>query len=195
MTTTDSSYQWYQTDSAVYVSVLRRGVDPNTLHIEFNDMSVTISINGEIVNKINLAHPIDPTRSSFKCSSMKIELKLAKIGSFQWNCLEGVDPMASLKVFGAPLATPSDGDKPKAEKITRNWDAVAKEADEIEEGDPLNRLFQKIYDEADENTRRAMMKSFVESNGTVLSTNWDEVGKGKVEMKPPDGMEFKEYPR
>lgn len=63
--------------------------------------------------------------------------------------------------LGAPLATPSDGDKPKAAKIARNWDAVAKEADEIEEGDPLNRLFQKIYDEADENTRRAMMKSFV----------------------------------
>lgn len=34
-----------------------------------------------------------------------------------------------------------------------------------------------------------------ESNGTVLSTNWDEVGKGKVEMKPPDGMEYKEYPK
>lgn len=31
---------------------------------------------------------------------MKIELKLAKTESFQWNCLEGVDPMASLKVVG-----------------------------------------------------------------------------------------------
>ena len=30
----------------------------------------------------------------------------------------------------------------------------------------------------DEDTRRAMMKSFQTSGGTVLSTNWDEVGKG-----------------
>lgn len=27
----------------------------------------------------------------------------------------------------------------------------------------------------------------------MLSTNWSEVGKSKVEMKPPDGMEFKKY--
>ena len=27
-----------------------------------------------------------------------------------------------------------------------------------------------------------MMKSFQESNGTVLSTNWNEVGKEKVEI-------------
>lgn len=33
----------------------------------------------------------------------------------------------------------------------------------------------------------------VESGGTVLSTNWDEVGNKKVDMKAPDGMEFKKY--
>ena len=33
----------------------------------------------------------------------------------------------------------------------------------------------------------------VESGGTVLSTNWGEVGEKKVEMKPPDGMEWKKY--
>lgn len=33
----------------------------------------------------------------------------------------------------------------------------------------------------------------VESNGTVLSTNWKEVGKKKVEGSPPDGMEVKKW--
>ena len=33
--------------------------------------------------------------------------------------------------------------------------------------------------------RRAMIKSFYESGGTVLSTNWDEVGKGEVKGSPP----------
>lgn len=32
--------------------------------------------------------------------------------------------------------------------------------------------------QADEDTRRAMVKSFQTSGGTVLSTNWDEVCEG-----------------
>lgn len=32
-----------------------------------------------------------------------------------------------------------------------------------------------------------------ESGGTVLSTNWSDIGKEKVERKPPDGMEWKQY--
>jgi hypothetical protein len=30
-----------------------------------------------------------------------------------------------------------------------------------------------------------MMKSYLESEGTALSTNWDEVGKEKVAIHPP----------
>lgn len=33
----------------------------------------------------------------------------------------------------------------------------------------------------------------MESGGTVLSTNWEEVGSKRVEVKPPDGMEFKKW--
>lgn len=38
-----------------------------------------------------------------------------------------------------------------------------------------------------------MNKSYQESGGTVLSTNWDEVKKETVEVKPPDGAEFKKW--
>jgi len=38
-----------------------------------------------------------------------------------------------------------------------------------------------------------MQKSFVESNGTVLSTNWSEIGSKKVETQAPGGMEVKKY--
>ncbi|KAF2455562.1 SGS domain-containing protein [Lineolata rhizophorae] len=60
-------------------------------------------------------------------------------------------------------------------------------------GDEVNAFFKKLYAGADQDTRRAMMKSFVESNGTALSTNWDEVSKGKVETQPPDGMEARAW--
>ncbi|KAK6354569.1 hypothetical protein TWF696_003711 [Orbilia brochopaga] len=59
--------------------------------------------------------------------------------------------------------------------------------------DPVNGFFRKLYKDADPDTRRAMMKSYVESNGTALSTNWSEVQKGKVETSPPDGMEAKQW--
>jgi suppressor of G2 allele of SKP1 len=38
-----------------------------------------------------------------------------------------------------------------------------------------------------------MMKSFSESGGTVLSTNWKDIGAKRTEIKPPTGMEFKKY--
>lgn len=33
----------------------------------------------------------------------------------------------------------------------------------------------------------------LESNGTVLSTDWKEVGSKKVEGSPPEGMEVKKW--
>ena len=88
---------------------------------------------------------------------------------------------------------------PSSSHSYHDWDKLAAEVAEQEkneklEGDQaLNKLFQDIYAKADDDTKRAMNKSFVESGGTVLSTNWKEIGKEKVECKPPDGMEFKKY--
>ncbi|KAI4213066.1 MAG: hypothetical protein LQ351_004220 [Letrouitia transgressa] len=65
--------------------------------------------------------------------------------------------------------------------------------DDYEGPDPVNGFFQNLYKNADPDTRRAMMKSYTESNGTALSTNWSEVGQGKVEPSPPDGMEAKPW--
>jgi len=64
---------------------------------------------------------------------------------------------------------------------------------EREDGDEVNGFFKKLYAGASPEVRRAMMKSFTESNGTALSTNWAEVGKGKVETQPPEGMEARAW--
>lgn len=50
-------------------------------------------------------------------------------------------------------------------------------------GDPVDAFFKKLYAKSDPDTRRAMVKSFYESQGTALSTNWEEVSKGKVPVR------------
>jgi suppressor of G2 allele of SKP1 len=92
----------------------------------------------------------------------------------------------------------------------KDWDALAKDAlkkekqasgadpatiddDDIEGGDPVQGFFKKIYKDADPDTQRAMMKSFVESNGTALSTDWGDVGSKTVPISPPDGIEAKKW--
>jgi len=57
----------------------------------------------------------------------------------------------------------------------------------------LNKVFQDIFSNGSDDQRRAMMKSFVESGGTVLSTNWEDVGKRHVDGTPPKGMEMRKW--
>ena len=73
-------------------------------------------------------------------------------------------------------------------------DLLDEEADDDDDGgDPANSFFKKLYAGADADTRRAMIKSYQESNGTALSTNWAEVGVKKVDTTPPDGMEARSW--
>ena len=65
--------------------------------------------------------------------------------------------------------------------------------DDFDDGDETNKFFKKLFKGASPEVQRAMMKSYTESNGTALSTNWEEVSKGKVETVPPDGMEAKKW--
>jgi suppressor of G2 allele of SKP1 len=82
----------------------------------------------------------------------------------------------------------------KAEKAKGGEkDAGLGDDDDDDEADPMNGFFKKLYKDADPDTRRAMMKSYQESNGTALSTNWADVSKGPVETHPPEGLVAKKW--
>jgi suppressor of G2 allele of SKP1 len=56
-------------------------------------------------------------------------------------------------------------------------------------------FFKQIFNQGDEEKRKAMIKSFQTSGGTVLSTDWNDVGKkdyeGKDRPSPPKGQEWR----
>lgn len=87
---------------------------------------------------------------------------------------------------------------PSSARHPVNWDALNVSDEETNDGldkpkgeDALKDLFQKIYDQGSDDTRRAMIKSLQESGGTCLSTNWKEVGAAPVNPSPPDGCDIR----
>ncbi|KAL2117960.1 hypothetical protein VTJ04DRAFT_7620 [Mycothermus thermophilus] len=76
----------------------------------------------------------------------------------------------------------------------KNWDKVVSDEpdDDLDKGD-VNYFFKQLYRNATPEQQRAMMKSFIESNGTALSTDWEDVKNRKVETVPPEGVEAKKW--
>jgi len=85
----------------------------------------------------------------------------------------------------------------------RDWDAIGRniekqEEDERKEGGEgaFQNFLQTIYKDADEDARRAMIKSYQTSGGTVLNCNWDEVSKKDYEKDDrvaPKGQQWKTW--
>ncbi|MCJ1422861.1 hypothetical protein MMC29_000741 [Sticta canariensis] len=83
----------------------------------------------------------------------------------------------------------------KAKKDGKESESDSQQDDGIDsdEGDGVNGFFSKLYKDAGPDQKRAMMKSYQESNGTALSTDWNEVKRGTVETTPPEGMVAKKW--
>ena len=240
-------HEWYQNPDTITLSLMVKGVPKDKANIDIQPGSVSISFPLPTGSDYDfsldpLFAEIDPSKSTHKVLSTKIELSLKKSEpGRKWHSLEGTEPISTAAapssdldstVRDAVLQPPTKASAPayptSSKSGPKNWDKVAsdltkkskpkasskgkakaddddaeedgKEDDESEdayvsddEADPVNGFFKKLYKNADPDTRRAMMKSYTESNGTALSTNWSEVGKAPVETSPPDGMVAKKW--
>ncbi|KAH9821276.1 SGS domain-containing protein [Melampsora americana] len=208
-------HEWYQTDSEVVVSIFIKNTKPEELQVDLQPKSLTVNYALQAGSEgcfalDPLRHEIQADQSSWRSLSSKIELKLKKkTAGVKWDVIEGdegAEAVPTATIQPAIKAEDHSSAYPSSSRRKTNWDQLAKtvEKEEEEDGskdkDPnaggdvaLNKLFQKLYGDASDEQKRAMMKSYTESNGTSLSTDWNEVKKSKVETRPPSSMEVKNW--
>merc|ERR1712113_399588 len=187
-------HEWFQTEQAVTVTIFAKGITEDRLEVKIGRQNPAVQVqvddNTDYTMEMILAHPVQEQCSSYKILKTKVEIQLKKATAVRWETLEQKEEGGISNQRNYPTSNrrnPVDWDKVEAE-------VVKEDAEDKKEGDQaMNELFQKIYADGNEDTRRAMIKSFQESGGTVLSTNWDEIGAKQTEVKPPDGMEYKKW--
>ncbi|CAI5517783.1 unnamed protein product [Closterium sp. Naga37s-1] len=169
-------HEFYQSATTVVVTVFAKGVSSEQLKVQIGEQvlsAVIESTNDEppYVLQLRLFGKVDPAKSKHVLMSTKIEVRLAKAEAIHWTALEATRRPAVVQPVNVSDETAEKLKHmyPSSRKQHVNWDQLeaevkAEEKDEKLEGDAaLNKLFQDIYAGADEETRRAMNKSFVES--------------------------------
>uniref|UniRef100_M4DB50 Uncharacterized protein n=1 Tax=Brassica campestris TaxID=3711 RepID=M4DB50_BRACM len=196
-------HDYYQKPEEVVVTIFAKGIPKQNVNIDFGEqvLSVVIDVPGEEEAyhlQPRLFGKIVPEKCRYEVLSTKVEIRLAKAEIITWASLEHAKVPAVLpkpNVLSEVSVRPA---YPSSKKV-KDWDKLEAEVkkqdnDEKLEGDAaLDKSLREMYSNADEDMRRAMSKSFVESNGTVLSTNWKEVGAKTIKSTPPDGMELKKW--
>ncbi|KAK0506205.1 SGS-domain-containing protein [Armillaria luteobubalina] len=192
-------HEFYETDERLTLSIFDRNAEPSEVNVQFESRKFTYTHGDKSLVLAPLKGQINPESCEYTVGKVKVEIRLTKMVSGRWGALVGdsPDPLAS---FPSASAMTTTSVKPK-----KNWEGIttsilSTEKEKSTDEDPnvggdstLNGFFQKIFQDADEDTKRAMMKSYSESGGTTLSTNWEEVKAKRVEVKPPAGSEWKKW--
>ncbi|CAK4033142.1 SGT1 A [Lecanosticta acicola] len=216
-------WEWYQNSENIYFTLLVKGAPKEKTNLEITERSLNISfplVSGSSYDLTlePLFAPVIPGKCITRVMPSKIEIILIKATPGQkWAKFESEETVANKADSDAAekddpvkraVFSESKASAPAYPTSSKNgpkdWDKISKELrvpdggslqddDDYEGGDEGNHFFNKLFKNADPDTRRAMMKSYTESNGTALSTNWDEVSKGPVPVSPPDGMEAKPW--
>lgn len=176
-----SKHDWYQNNTHIIINIfitcddLKKHFSLDDINVFLNDNKFLFSFKKEIVDIFECE--LFGKAEIFNVSIQKkiIEIKLKKKEDVFWKTLEKKE---NADFFN--ISYPSSAKEKKDWKISKN---------EFEENgvpigeDPTTFFFQNIYKTGTDEQRKAIMKSMQESNGKVLSNNWNEVKGKKVEYK------------
>jgi len=197
-------YQYYQNDKFMTIAILEGGISEQDVHINIGTKQLTVILRKQgvdftvIANSLYTEVVVDKCKVLFKGEKVLIKLKKEN-EKYEWYELLG--KKEEFKPLVAPKKAEEAPAVPRPYASHKDWDRVEKDLKEEEKNEKpgdnaMNKFFQQIYADADEETRRAMIKSYQTSGGTVLSCNWDEVKEKDYEgadRVAPKGMEWKNW--
>ena len=206
----------------VEVDVLAKRVPKEAVSVTINPRRLRVRVDGghpggstaaprDYELDIPLWGEVSVAGSHHEVTPSKIVVRLAKAAPGAWADLAACGPQAAAAPptlgdgggggSGPSAAAPPASHPTYPSSALRRVDWAAVEAAADADPDPvsgeaaLQHFFQDLYKDADEDTRRAMVKSYVESKGTSLSTVWRDVAAKDfgAEAAPPEGQEMRTY--
>ncbi|KAG0442551.1 Protein SGT1 like protein [Dictyocoela muelleri] len=139
-------YDWYETKDKMIIVVYTK--EPIEVNLDYKKLIIK---NENDVKEINLYDKVSNMLiSEYSC---KKEIILQKSILKKWDCLE----------------------KDKCYKNDEIFDRNYERIEVSDENKNVISFFKDIYSKSNDDVKRAMNKSFLESKGKVLNTKWTEV--------------------
>uniref|UniRef100_A0AC34F315 CS domain-containing protein n=1 Tax=Panagrolaimus sp. ES5 TaxID=591445 RepID=A0AC34F315_9BILA len=171
--------EYYQTDAKVVVTLFEKNLEEAKVNVMCEPKKLKVTAGERILLNTSLYGEVLSNEVIYSVKPRKVEITLKKKDKSHWDVLED-----------------KQKDEEDAKQVsTDKWSNMIREVEkEEEESKDVNGLFQKIFANADDDAKRAMLKSYSESKGTgngykffglisvtsffsVLSTNWLEIGR------------------